>query len=207
MKEKKIIANQIVIDTSSYSVEMKANRQVRPRADKDSYETYIKFIGSQTIIKQLITTMCKEKKYPEVLQKLIDFRKEFSPEGAADNAKELKDFFKVIRRVRILFNKNFYVETVIRMLSCATISPGSLAKDPFNEKFLAAFVDKDVRQKFWGTKNLLTLLLVKRLLEDLKDGVDMKKFTIKNLRKSSLVIYFLDNYTLKDFTAFCNSKA
>lgn len=205
-KKEKFKATPIVIDTNFYSVEMKENRSVRQHF-KNNFDGFILFVNKETDIKLLVAEMCKNKSYPPVIQKLIDFRNEFSPTGETENTDDLKDFFKILKRVQMIFNKNFYTEVIIRMMRCAAIGPGCFAKTAFNAKFLAAFVDKDVRKKFWGTKSLMTILIVIRLLEDLNNGISMEKLTKKNLKKSGLVLYFLPKgKNLDDFMAYAKRK-
>ena len=162
-------------------------------------------------VQRKIDRLVISERYPLLLEKLVGFKKRFLYTYFENNSLELKDFFVVLRRICRLLQHRLHLEVVMRTMSYSINGLKYELRMNARHEIKVTMLHERVCEDFWKTKVLETLIVVRNLLQDLYEGVDLDDLTEENLRKSHLVAYCLSQTKDKDsckifghFLAFCN---
>lgn len=161
-------------------------------------------------VQRKIDRLVISERYPLLLEKLVGFKKRFLYTYFENNSLELKDFFVVLRRICRLLHHRLHLEVVMKIMMYSINGLKCELRMNARHEIKVTMLHERVCEDFWKTKVLETLIVVRNLLQDLYDGVDLDDLTEENLRKSHLVAYCLSHNNDKDsckifghFIAFC----
>ena len=120
----------------------------------------------------------KEKKLPLLVLKL--------EESGVRVQEVAEDIFIVMDKATELLKQGFHVLIIQAMMGCAGGNKSNIGYGCFDEKFGQAFTDMDFRKELWGTENLLPIIVVRGLLIDLMNYINLDDAREEDIKKSEL---------------------
>ncbi len=171
------------------AIEVRENNRLAPRYGMNQLSFQATRMKEQEVL-------CKCKKILELkkLPLLVSKLEELGVKGVQE---ESQDFFVVLEKAAKLLDDGFHVLIIQAMLGCAGGEKSSLGYGAFDEKFTKAMTDMDFRKKLWGTDHLMPIDMVRFMLIDLMNGINLDEVREENLKKSYLIDGFLPRYSNK----------
>ncbi len=183
------------------AIEVRENNRLAPRYGMNQISFQTLRVKEQEVIRRC-EEILKKKELPRLVLKLGEFGEKATPE-------ENQAIFIVLAKAKELLEQGFHVLIVNAMLGCAGGNKSKLGYGCFDEKFTRALTDMDFRKELWGTEHLLPIDVVRFILLDLMNGVNIDGLGEDDIKKSELVSGYLLRYSSQDkqevaqFMKFC----
>lgn len=171
--EKKIIVSINNLD----AIEVRENNRLAPRYGMNNIsfqatrEKELKVLGK-------CEEILKAKELPLMVLKL--------EESGVRVQEVTEDFFIVLAKAAELLKQGFHVLIIQGMLGCVGGNKSGLGYGCFDEKFGRANTDMDFRKELWGTEHLLPIEVVRGVLIDLMNGINLDEARDEDIKKSEL---------------------
>ena len=169
---------QKIIDINNLdAIEVRENNRLAPRygmsnlSFRETRKKELKVLGK-------CEEILKAKELPLLVLKL--------EESDINVRKEANDVFIVLEKAVDLLKQGFHVLIIQAMMGCACGSKSNLGYGCFDEKFGKASTDMDFRKELWGTENLLPIKVVRGVLIDLMNGINLDEARDEDIKKSEL---------------------
>lgn len=170
--------NSIVNINNLDAIEVRENNRLAPRYGMNQLSFQSLRVKEQDVLHKC-EELLKKEELPLLVRKLGEF--------GINVQDEAQDVFTVLEKVVELLKQGFHVLIIRAMLGCAGGNKSSLGYGAFDEKFTRALTDMNFRNALWGTENLMPIDVVRFILLDLMNGINLDDSCVANANKSELI--------------------
>ena len=192
--------NGIISINNLDAIEVRENNRLAPRYGMDQLSFRATREKEQEVLRKC-EKFLEKKELPLLVHKLEELGVKGVPE-------ETSEIFIVLAKAVDLLKQGFHVLIIQAMMGCAGGNKSSLGYGAFDEKFTRALTDMNFRRELWGTVHLMPIDVVRFILIDLMNGINLDEVRKEYIKKSELVSGCLSRYSggkteETKFASFC----